>query len=473
MDHDDLESLRQRHPAWRLLRADSAAFIASTLHSVFVAGSARTVTEDALLESVDDALFGLRLADPAAYPRSAKQYVTDWADAERGWLRKFYPAGSDTPSYDLTPSAEKALAWLDSLTQRAFVGTESRLMTLFVLLQQIVEGTQEDPEQRLAALRKRREEIDAEIDRVQRGEVQVLDDTAVRDRFQQFSATARDLLSDFREVEENFRLLDRGVREQIASWDGARGALLDDVFGEHDAITASDQGTSFQAFWDFLMSGDRQEAFGLMLQEVMAMPALGGPDPRLRFVVHDWLKAADAVQATVARLSEQLGRFLDDRAYLENRRIAELTRSIEASALALRDGQPTGQVAELDDLKASVSLPMSRRMYEPARAITLVTGPVTEGDEAFDADALFTQFTVDTERLRVQIARTMAGTGQASLAEVVRQHPVTQGLAEVVGYLALADADRAVFDDDQRQSIAWDDTRADLPLVVFTEESDG
>ena len=145
----------------------------------------------------------------------------------------------------------------------------------------------------------------------------------------------------------------------------------------------------------------------------------------------------------------------------------------KASALALRDRQPAGEVAELDDLKAAVSLPMSRRLYEPARAITLVTGPVADGDEAFDADALFTQFTVDTERLRAQIARAMSGKGQASLAEVVRSHPVTQGLAEVVTYLALADADRALFDDDQRQSIAWDDTTVDLPQVVFTEESHG
>jgi hypothetical protein len=88
MDHDHLRTLRAHHPAWKLVRADSAPFIASVLHRVFIAGNARVLTQDALVEAVEDHLYELRdgqSADP--YPRTALQYVTDWADAERGWLR--------------------------------------------------------------------------------------------------------------------------------------------------------------------------------------------------------------------------------------------------------------------------------------------------------------------------------------------------------------------------------------------------
>jgi hypothetical protein len=51
----------------------------------------------------------------------------------------------------------------------------------------------------------------------------LLDDTALKDRFQQFMQIARELLGDFREVEHNFRLLDRKVRERIALWEGSKG----------------------------------------------------------------------------------------------------------------------------------------------------------------------------------------------------------------------------------------------------------
>jgi len=47
------------------------------------------------------------------------------------------------------------------------------------------------------------------------GDLTLLDHTALKDRFQQFVAVARELLSDFREVEQNFRTLDREVRERI------------------------------------------------------------------------------------------------------------------------------------------------------------------------------------------------------------------------------------------------------------------
>lgn len=73
----------------------------------------------------------------------------------------------------------------------------------------------------------------------------------MKDRFQQFTQLARELLSDFREVEHNFRGLDRRVRERIALWQGSKGTLLEEIMGERDAISDSDQGRSFRAFWDF------------------------------------------------------------------------------------------------------------------------------------------------------------------------------------------------------------------------------
>lgn len=52
------------------------------------------------------------------------------------------------------------------MTERAFVGTESRLLTLFELLKQMSEGSETDPETRVAKLHKRRADIDAEIARI-------------------------------------------------------------------------------------------------------------------------------------------------------------------------------------------------------------------------------------------------------------------------------------------------------------------
>src|SRR5690606_28647860 len=127
-----------------------------------------------------------------------------------------------------------------------------RLLTVFELLRQMMEGTELDPDARIAELEKRRAEIDAEIGKIRGGQLDIMDPTQVKERFLQMAATARGLLADFRDVEQNFRELDRSVRERIAVWDESRGALLESIFDERDAIESSDQGKSFNAFWDFL-----------------------------------------------------------------------------------------------------------------------------------------------------------------------------------------------------------------------------
>src|SRR6185437_4903309 len=98
------------------------------------------------------------------------------------------------------------------------------------------------------------------------------------------TVTAWELLADFRQVEENFRRLDRQLREKIAGWQGGKGELLDDVLGSRESIAGSDQGRSFQAFYDFLLSQARQEELAGLLDSVHQLAEITGKDPRLRHI---------------------------------------------------------------------------------------------------------------------------------------------------------------------------------------------
>ncbi len=476
LDYATLDTLRRGHPAWRLLDSPHAPLAASFLHQVFVAPNVRVMAQADLVEKLEDVLFGLRLSlGEGVFPRSAAQYLDDWAANDKGWLRKFYPPGSDEAHFDLTPATEKALAWLENLTQRAFVGTESRLMTVFELLRQMVEGSQTDPEARIRELEKRRAEIDAEIERVRAGDMPVLDDTAVKDRFQQVAATARELLSDFREVEQNFRNLDRSVRERIALWDGGKGALLESIFGERDAIADSDQGRSFRAFWDFLMSPARQEELSSLLESAFGLAAVKAlaPDGRLKRIHYDWLEAGEHTQRTVALLSMQLRRFLDDQAWLENRRIMEVLHGIETQALAVRVAPPAGGFMELDEATPSIELPMERPLYSPPIRPVITEQVLLDGGDDVETEALFGQVVVDKARLAGWIRQSLQEKSQITLGELVARHPLEHGLAELVAWLALASEDhKTVFEEDTRESVAWQEPsgkarRATLPRVSF------
>ena len=483
LDYPTLDALRMRHPAWRLLRSDHAPLAVSFLHRAFVATNVRVVAAPLLAEALEDELYALReqLGD-GAFPKGALEYLNDWASPEKGWLRKFYLHGSDEPQFDLTPAAEKAIAWLGTLTERTFVGTESRLLTLFELLRQMGEGSEADPDKRLAELHARRRQIDEEIARVEAGDVRLLDDAGLKDRFQQFMQMARDLLGDFREVEQNFRLLDRHVRERIALWEGSKGALVEEIMGERDAIADSDQGSSFRAFWDFLMSSRRQEELSERLDRVLTLPAIIDmrPDARTRRIHYDWLEAGEHTQRTVAQLSQQLRRFLDDQAWLENRRIMDILRGIETKALGLRDAQPPGSIMEIETASADIELPMERPLYLPALRPIIANVAIETGEADLDASALYTQVVVDRARLASHIRRCLQDRPQVTLAELTASQPLTHGLSELVAYLQLSAETgtfRATVDESLSDTIEWqangaDGTttikRATMPRVIFT-----
>ncbi len=492
-DFTTLSALQKNHPTWRLVSSPHAPLIASFLHHVFIASNVRVMAQADLAEALEDELFVLRQQlGEEAFPKPAIDYLNDWASQEKSWLRKFYPKDSDEVQFDLTPATEKAFTWLQTLTERSFVGTESRLLTLFELLRQISTGSEVDKDTRIADLETRRAEIEAEIEQVKAGTMPLLDDTALKDRFMQFNQLARELLADFREVEHNFHGLDRRVRERIARWGGNKGELLEEIMGERDSIADSDQGKSFRAFWDFLMSPQRQEEFTELLDQVLALPSVVElkPDKRTRRIHYDWLEAGEHTQRTIAQLSQQLRRFLDDQAWLENRRIMDILQGIEAKALDMRErlkeASFSNEFMAIDENSANIELPFERPLYSPPIKPQIPDVAIEMGDEHVDSSVLYTQTVIDKELLARHIRQSLQEQPQVSLSELCKTRPLEYGLAELVGYLELAADGKTdkryttVVDESVEEVIHWQTEenpsdsvakQAKLPRIIYIRQA--
>ena len=452
MDYEAIDTVRARHPAWRLLRASNATLILSFLGEFFVQANRGACAAGVVADALDDHIYSLNTEEDR-YPKEPRAYLEDWSAADAGYLRRFYPPGDDEVHYEVTPAFEKAYAWVSTLQGRTFVGTESRLHTVIELLRQIVHGTEVQPEVRLAELHRRRDELDAEIADVEAGNVPMLDATGIRDRYQQLSGTARELLSDFREVEENFRMLDRAAREKIAAWDGSKGELLAELVGSRSQIVGSDQGRSFQAFYDFLLSDQRQSELADLLAKVSALDIIAADQQNHSVIgIHnDWSEAADRAQRTVRQISEQLRRFLDDQVWLENRRVLDLVRAVEAAALDIRAAPPSFGL-EVDDPGIDIALPFERPLYQ-VPATVAVESRIAQATEEVDADLLFTQTYIDQTRLVETIRAVLPENSSALLSDVIAVHPIEQGAAEIVGYLALNDDDVSIDMDDTDETV--------------------
>lgn len=474
MDLDELDSLWERNAAWRLLRARNAPLILSFLGPHFIDENRGAQPAAQLAAALDDQLYAIHRAEPERYTQDAGAYIDDWSAPESGWLRRFYPADSDEVHVEPTPALEKAYRWVESLRTRSFVGTESRLSTIVDLLRQIVHGSETDPAARIAELERRREAIEAELAAARAGQFAVLDDTALRERYQQFSATARELLSDFREVEENFRALDRTARERIAGWDGGKGDLIAELVSSRTDIATSDQGRSFQGFYDFLLSEGRQDELAQLLASVQSMSQLV-VDRRLRAVHHDWADAAERTQQTVRNLSEQLRRFLEDQVWVENRRVMDLVRAVEATALQVRDAPPRGSEVGLvvDEAGVPILLPFERPLYDPQPDVAVDSLPAPQSLDDAGLDGLFHQRFVDTARLAENIRAVVPPRSSAALDDIVALFPLEEGVAELLGYLSLRGDDIDVTMSEEEMTVTYDDAdgvprRVRMPKATVT-----
>lgn len=108
-DYDDLELLRQNHPAWRLLRVDHAALAAGFLHRAFVAPNVRSIGQADLVERLEDELFALRgRLGESAFPKPARAYLDDWAAPDKGCLTT---SGSGKPRSRRGCNAIRCARW--------------------------------------------------------------------------------------------------------------------------------------------------------------------------------------------------------------------------------------------------------------------------------------------------------------------------------------------------------------------------
>ena len=475
MDYEYIKSLKTNNPALRVISSDNAPLALSFFHKVFIEPNRRSIPHQELLSLLDDELYNLRQSyGEEVHKMTAKQYLALWCDSN-SYLSKRYPDRGDEPIYDLTPSIVKAIEWLSDLKPKAFVGTESRLLTVFNILREIDSKASDSPERRIQELERTKDEIDREIDLISKGGYKPFSETQIRERFIEAEETARRLVADFRQVEQNVRDLDKEARQLFVTADAPKGAVLDDVFERRESITTSDQGCSFRSFWEFLMNPVRQQELADLLDNILALEVLEdmAQESFLPGAKYALLDAGRAVYKTTNRLADQLRRYIDDRVHLENKRIMEIIRDIEQKALELKEDQPQDFCFGIDEISPEIDLTMARTLHK-ANLPEDFSGVVLEdGVVDIDVSALFNREDIDYGELSDRIGGLLRDQDQITLPEVINRYPITRGVSEIVAYFEVGhDSGKVVVSGGQKDvlniSIDGRDTQLKVPRLIFT-----
>ncbi|MEO5975527.1 MAG: DUF3375 domain-containing protein [Chryseolinea sp.] len=443
MKYDKLKWLFENDITVRLIRADNAPLIISFLYHSFKQQNRITYPEKELESLLGDSLFGLNQAE-TLYPSTPKAYLKKWT--EQGFLRRYYESDDD-PVIDLTPSAENAIKWMEELGKQEFVGTESRLLHFFSILRELVLKTNTNVEERVDELKDRQRQVDIELIKANQGNIEVFDDTKIRERFIYAEETAKRLLADFRQVEQNFRDLDKEIRERIIKSSVSKGRLLDDIFNEQDYVWSTDQGKSFRAFWEFLMSDQKQTELEQLIKAILVLPQvekLRGQSTINR-IKNNLIDAGEKVNRTNDSLIEQLRKFVEQKSLLESRRLLSSIEEIEKILVENKDNGALHQKQfELDGIFKAHFF-MGRVPFTPPFQVKFEANVNEPGVEGEISDILFDQFYIDPDTLKKNIANMLKHSQQVSLKEITDQYSITRGISEVVAYYQIASKEKKHF----------------------------
>tara|TARA_B100000745_G_scaffold296058_1_gene240924 strand:- start:829 stop:2292 length:1464 start_codon:yes stop_codon:yes gene_type:complete len=482
VDIEFLDYLKEHSVALRLLRSPHLPLIGSFFHAAFLRHNRRSVSYQELIALLDHHLSDIaETYGEDAYPKTAKAYIDDWINTKGGYLRKYLPAQGDEPECDLLPDVEKALRWVEELQGKRFVGTESRLKLLLDMIADLVHGTSEDTASKLATLKQRKAEIEQQIELVELGQDLGYNATQVREKMYLLTDVSRQLLGDFRQVEANFRDLDKDTRKKITIGGLHKGKVLDTVFNNQDVIDNSDEGKSFSAFFELLMRGDMRESMRDNLKQLLNQEHSRDfvkSDEMLQHLYGYLLDAGAKVNGTKQQITDQLRRYIQDQSQ-DNKRILELIREFEALAQQSDDDQlQPKDFCQLDSFQVDIYQQLSRNLYQP-KAQETFDCELVEQDRQPDVDLsrLFEICHIDEQALQRQIAQCLqAHHGQVTLAQVIEQHPLQYGLDEALTYVKLACEQQVAshIDEQKSQTISWQhgdhQKRLKLPHITFVRE---
>ena len=481
VDYARLQYELRSAPSLRLLQKETAPLIVSFLYQQFKRANRIIIPAAELTDQLELLLEELNAGERGLYPRPAHAYLKQWCDEDHRLLRQYYAPGSDDPVFELTPDAEQAISWIEDLQKVEFVGTESRFLRIFELLEEIVGRGSQNAQVRLSQLEAQKAAIEREIASISAtGAVEQLSKTQLKERFLEANDTTRRLLADFRAVEQNFRSIAADVQRAQLEQGTQKGAVVGHVLDADAALKESDQGRSFYAFWEFLRSPARQDALRDLLLAVYALPNLGDMRDEyglLRRLKSNLLDASEKIILSNHRLADQLRRMLDERNLAEGRRVRELIGAIkQAAARVIPAPRADDAFLELEG-EPDVSMPMEKPLWEPSAPPSFAGHSVALADDSPDAadlSRLYSQFYIDEERLRQRVAAMLETRNQVTLAEVAAHYPITQGLAEVIGYVQLAAHSAGQIDGERTELLRiWhhgDDERTaelSIPLVTF------
>lgn len=447
MKQEDLVFLITSSPAIQMLRQRSVGWILPFLYRVYKEENRFVIQEHLLIQLLTETLAiqedGTEDFEEAKIifgedeETRGRKYILNWV--QKRILQDFQDAAGNV-QYQLSAHTEKVFQWLMTLQVRNHVGTESRFKLLFNSLRDIVEKTEDDRSRRLQMLKDKRAEIDKEIKALEYGVApDNYSNSQVQERLELFTRLCYELISDFREVEDNFKQIHRAIVEQHTKDEQNKGAIVGFAFEAYDALRNSNQGKSFYAFWDFLISRAGQQNWKDMTEQLLELLKdrdIEADELFLQNIKSLLLEQGKSVYDANDKMAEKLSRIITEKEIARHKRLRQQIGNIKEMIFDLMDEEV--QCGLFVEEGPDIKMVMERKLqFEQKKTVVTIKQPITAAEEITDPERfsrIINSTHIDKKKLWQKVEQALKYKPTATLKEIVELQPLENGLAEIVGY---------------------------------------
>ncbi|WP_114750485.1 DUF3375 domain-containing protein [Pleomorphovibrio marinus] len=412
------------------------------------------------------------------YEEKAKKYILNWTN--KGFLTN-YPDEQGEVFYELSAHSSKSLDWLASLKKEEFVGTESKFNNILNQLKELVEFTNEDAEKRIELLEEKKLEIEQQIQRIKVGEdVKVFEEFEIIPRFNQLNQSAKELLSDFKEVEDNFKNITKGIYQKHSDGSLSKSDILEFTFDALDELKDSQQGKSFYAFWSFILNPDLQHRWEELTKELyktLEEKSIPVNDPFLKGMKKHLHSSGQKVYKANDKMAEKLSRIIRESESSQSEATKKIIQEIKRQLVEISKSRRKPDISFELEINTEINIPFDRKLTSEQTEDVLYTSKPQIADEDITASnhlsKLFSQSNIDKELLRKKITSVLNEKSQTTLLEVVENYGgLKKGLPELFGYIGIIKDFKHSIHPDKTQRIVFDTENKKqirIPEIILTK----
>lgn len=395
------------------------------------------------------------------FEAKAKAYILSWTNS--GFLTNYSDEVGEV-FYELSGHSSKTIDWLLSLKKEEFVGTESKFNSILNQLKELVEFTNEDTEKRIQLLKDKKLEIEQQIQRIEVGEdVKVFEEFEIVPRFKQLNQAAKELMSDFKEVEGNFTEITKIIYEKHAEGSLSKSHILEFTFDAIDELKNSQQGKSFYAFYSFLLSRELQSKWDSLTNELfqtLEEKSIPINDLFLKGMKKHLHNSGRKVYKANDKMAEKLSRIIRESESSKSEATKKIIQEIKKQLLVVGRQNVKCDASIEVETNIDINIPFERKLtYEQKEEVVYTAKPEVAIDDITSSNhlsKLFSQTNIDKEVLRKRIKDVLKEKSQTTLLEVIESYGgLEKGLPELFGYISVAKEFKHIFSTDKTQSIAF------------------